>query len=475
MDHGHGHFLLLPEGTTIDPIQKRVEQILSFCGWTDIPNRRVETATVFTENNRIAGIHPYVHMGMITDGDPRSLTYIQISTDHGVESQLLRRVIADEVYPEREYWHWRDIVLNSSNVERIGQIQQGVIKFRNQNRLIRQGYNLTFDDVFSYAADKPYDTILEEHILTACKEMVRRTDDASERRNFLIIDDGGKAIKLVQDSFTTQARFVGVEQTSRGARLLAPLAVSFPVINVARSKAKTIHESPVIAEAMVRELLLSLDRWDADDVFHLPEKRALLLGYGYIGERVAKKLLDHGFRVVVYDTDGNKAAQAAQHPDISTVSNRTLAYPDASLIVGCTGMPSTPDEEFKLIKPGSLLANMASSDTEFSAWYWRRKDAIVHTSVLPSDEHYLTRYFPLPWRSLYRCHVGDTHFYLANGGFPMDFSGSVNPIPADSIQLTAALLMAAAVQAVQSQEAGLIPLRPDIQEGIVAQYLKTHL
>lgn len=343
------------------------------------------------------------------------------------------------------------------------------------NRLIRQGYNLTFDDVFSYAADKPYDTILEEHILAAYKEMVGGTDDSSEGRNFLIIDDGGKALKLIQDSFTTQAHFVGVEQTSRGARLLSPLTLSFPVINVARSEAKTIHESPMIAEAIVRELFLSLDRWDADGVFHLPEKRALLLGYGYIGECVAKKLLDHGFRVVVYDADSDKAARAAQHPGISTVSYRTQAYPDVSLIVGCTGLPSIPEEEFELIKPGSLLASMASTDTEFSAWHWRREDAIVHTSVLPSDEQYLTRYFPLPWRSLYQCHAGDTHFYLANGGFPIDFSGSVNPVPADSIQLTAALLLAAAMQAIQSQEAGLIPLRPDIQEEVIAEYLKIHL
>lgn len=343
------------------------------------------------------------------------------------------------------------------------------------DRLIRQRYNLAFDDVFSYAADRPYDTILEEHILAACQKMVRETDDPSEKGNFLIIDDGGKALKHIQDSYIQQARFVGVEQTSRGARLLAPLAVSFPVVNVARSEVKTIHESPMIAEAMVRELLLSLDRWDADDVFHLPGKKALLLGYGYIGERVAKKLVDHGLRVVVYDADSDKVALARQNPNLSTVSDRTQAYPDASLIIGCTGTPSIPEDEFPLIKQGTLLASMASTDTEFSSWNWRKEGAIVHTSVLPSDEQYLKQYFPIPWRSLYRCQAGGTHFFLANGGFPMDFSGSVNPIPADSIQLTAALLMAAAVQAVQSQEVGLIPLRPDIQESIVAQYLKTHL
>ncbi len=342
------------------------------------------------------------------------------------------------------------------------------------NRLIRHGYNLTFNDVFSSAEDRPYDTILEEHILAACQKMAGGTSGSSERKNLLIIDDGGKALKLIQGSFATRARFVGVEQTSRGARLLAPLELSFPVVNVARSDSKTIYESPMIAHAMVSELLLSLDRWETDGVFHLSEKRAFLLGYGYIGEQVAKELLDHGFHVAVYDTDSDKAALAAQNPDFSRVSKRTQAYPDASLIVGCTGAPSIPEEEFKLIKPGSLLTNMASTDTEFSAWKLRKKENIVHTHVLPSDERYLQEYSPLPWRSLYRCHEGDTHFYLANGGFPIDFSGSVNPIPADNIQLTTALLLAAAVQAVHTEKPGLIALHPDIQDDLVAQYLKIH-
>lgn len=134
MDHGHGHLLLLPEEMTLDPIQTRVEQILALCSWTDIPNKRVESSTIFAQNHQTAGINPYVHMGMITDNGTRSLTYIQRSTEEGVESQLLRRVIADVVYrhPEREYWHWRDIISNSSGTERIKKIQLDVTMFRDQ-------------------------------------------------------------------------------------------------------------------------------------------------------------------------------------------------------------------------------------------------------------------------------------------------------------------------------------------------------
>lgn len=339
--------------------------------------------------------------------------------------------------------------------------------------LIRKGYNLTLDDVFSNESDQPYDAILEKHILAACNKMAE-VSDTSPKNHFLIIDDGGKAIKLVQDSFSTKAHFVGVEQTSRGARLLSPLALSFPVVNVARSEAKTIHESPMIAKAMVYELMVALDRWAAEDVLHIEDKNVLLLGYGYVGECVAKELTDHGFHVVAYDPDPEKAARAAQNTDISFISDRKQAYANASLIVGCTGTSSIPPDEFRLIRPGTLLASMASTDTEFRAWNLRSGGAIVHTTVLPSDEQYLARYFPLPWRSLYQCQAGDTYFYLANGGFPMDFSGSVNPVPAENIQLTSTLLLAAAVQAIGTAQSGLIEFDQDTQSAIISQYAQSH-
>ncbi|MDO8451683.1 MAG: hypothetical protein Q7S76_02330 [bacterium] len=133
MDHAHGHLLLLPEGTTLEPIKRHTEYVLGLCGWTDIPEKRIESTTIFTKNDRTTGTKPYIHMGMIINNDTHSYTYIQTSVDDAVEAQLLRRVIADAVYhrPERSYWHWRDITSNFADDERITQIQKDVIMFRN--------------------------------------------------------------------------------------------------------------------------------------------------------------------------------------------------------------------------------------------------------------------------------------------------------------------------------------------------------
>ncbi|GEM_PF-1417354 len=132
MDHAHGHLLLLPEGTTLKPIQEHTEQILEYYGWTDIPNKRVESTTVFTDNDRVAGLRPYIHLGMIRDNDTHSVTYVQTSIDDAVESQLMRRVIAEVVYHHTEpaYWHWRDLAINLANPQRIAQLQHDVIAFR---------------------------------------------------------------------------------------------------------------------------------------------------------------------------------------------------------------------------------------------------------------------------------------------------------------------------------------------------------
>jgi len=48
---------------------------------------------------------------------------------------------------------------------------------------------------------------------------------------------------------------------------------------------------------------------------------------------------------------------------------------------------------------------------------------------------------------------------LANGGFPVNFTGEIDPIPAEEIQITRSLVLAGALQAVNEKSNGLIPLK----------------
>lgn len=330
-----------------------------------------------------------------------------------------------------------------------------------------RGYRVS-EGVFDYVEDEPYDTSLERNIKKSFNAIVEETDFKNGDQKGLLIDDGGKAIKLLHESYPELTQyFTCVELTSRGYHALQQIPLVTPVINAARSEAKTIHESPLIAQSMVNEFLESLQEWN--DVFQLPDKNVLLLGYGFIGENVYKQLKQYGFNIIIYDSNPDKM-RSIQGLGLPTIADRSKAFSSVHIIIGCSGSPSIPEDEFQNIQKGTLLVNMASTDTEFTAWNLRKHAQVVHERKLLSDRSSFSS--PLPWRSLYRVKRQNTHFYLANGGFPIDFSGSIDPIPPNKIQLTRALLLQAAIQATTAKETGLIDLNPAMQANIINAYLK---
>lgn len=339
------------------------------------------------------------------------------------------------------------------------------------DQLSKNGYVVDLQKVFSFEESTPYDSTLENNILYACIQVLERH---FERRGdkILIIDDGGKAIRLIQEKFPELLGKIScVEQTSRGARMLSSLpSLDLPVINVARSQAKTRYESPAIARAMIGEFLAAQERWRRDGEFQLQGNRILQLGYGFIGEQVAQQLVQNGYDVTVFDPDQQKMDRLMPDDRLHRTSSRLDLYDDVDIVIGCSGSPSIPDHEYRLIRPGTLLVNMASTDTEFSAWKFRKRENIVHAYATPSDRYYLGNSAPLAWRSLYRAPLESTHFYLANGGFPIDFSGAVNPVPVKDIQLTSALLLGAAIQATYTTQRGLVDLDRELQAGIISAH-----
>ena len=333
--------------------------------------------------------------------------------------------------------------------------------------LKNRGYRVS-EGVFDYIEGEQYDLSLERNIEKSFNMIINETDFDNGKQKGLLIDDGGKAIKLLHKSFSELTKyFACVELTSRGYHALQQIPLATPVINVARSEAKTIYESPLIAESMVNEFLKSLNNWK--NVFQLRSKNVLLLGYGFIGENVYKELSKHGFNIIIYDSNPDKIRKA-HNQQISIVNNRLEALSGANIIIGCSGNLSILENELQNIQEGALLVNMASTDTEFAAWNLRKQGQVVHERKLSSDKSRISS--PLPWRSLYKVSIRNVNFYLANGGFPIDFSGSIDPIPPNKIQLTRALLLQAAVQATSTERKGLIDLDPEIQANIISEYLR---
>jgi len=334
--------------------------------------------------------------------------------------------------------------------------------------LSRSGYHVA-GEVFRYSEDQPYDSVLEENIEIAFNEFIEDDNFAEGETRGLLIDDGGKAVRMLHERYPHLARkFTAVEQTSRGARVIESLSLMTPVINVARSEAKTRIESPLIGKSMVDEFKHSLDRWG--NALSLRNNMIFLLGYGFVGENVASELERQGYSIAVYDPSEDKRAKA-ESDGYMTISDHSEGFRRAGTVVGCTGTPSITAEELQNIIPGTLLVSMASTDTEFSAWNLRPNGHVVHTHKLPSDFEVGNQEAALPWRSLYQVDLGGTTFYLANGGFPIDFSGSIDPIDPQKIQLTRGLLLGAAVQAVGTTSNGFFQMNQEMQEKIINEYV----
>jgi hypothetical protein len=305
-----------------------------------------------------------------------------------------------------------------------------------------------------------------ETVLTAIRRRLKTWNDAESR--VLLIDDGGRAIRLLHAEryADIRDRFTCVEQTRCGIRTLDDIELRVPVVNVAESWVKLEHESPMIAESVNDELVRQLAAMEPSGI--PVSRRASIIGYGAIGRAVAIELRRRGGEIVVHDSRGEQRALAEQdgfatHGDLSDLLRR------GGLIVGCSGRPVLDREHYHRIPNGSVLVSASSADVEFRAWQLRpgaeclgRPASWGAPRADRDHEH--------PCFSLYRVRNGHGRYYLVNGGFPVNFSGAVDPIAPEKIQLTRSLLYLGAVQASLTAEPGLHALDDRLQRDLIETF-----
>lgn len=317
----------------------------------------------------------------------------------------------------------------------------------------------------------------DEHIGSLLATALTRAAGIAGR--ILLIDDGGRAIRMLhKPPFDASVhRFVCVEQTRRGIRELQSVSLRCPVINVAESRVKLVHESPIIATSVCEEMLVRLKALASAGMPISPH--AAVLGFGAIGSAVARALREHGYHIVVFDPEPSKAAraQADGHRVVPTLRDALSA---AQVIVGCTGYTSVGLHDYRFLQDNSVLVSASSSDIEFAAWHIRS------LARISAGSHHIVDVFNLvhhrlddrllylgdtdhPCHFLHVAHLFGRRVFLLNGGFPINFTGTVDPIAPDRIQLTRALLYAAAVQASHTLEPGLWGVHEESQR-LIEEY-----
>ena len=322
----------------------------------------------------------------------------------------------------------------------------------------------------------PGSTLFEAHKLTSdyreqlrifAQELLHRVIaelPRSRARRLLILDEGGIITPFAR-AFTLPV--CAVEQTRSGARFLAGIDdLRFPIVNVAESEAKLEHESPLIARTIIKALALRMAYHRPD--LQLNALRAVIVGYGVIGEAVARALRTAGAAVAIHDEDeariavGRKAGFAA--PGLSVSGSQ------ADVVIGCVGK-SWPSEQLADCLPNkALLACASSANVEFLGFL--RTALQQSNGVFPEVEAGKSG---LPWgHGDYAVeHARGKRSWLLNAGFPVNFDGSIDVIPPRLMQLTRALMVAGAIQALEGDPRhGLVPLRANDQAFLVDRFYR---
>jgi len=275
----------------------------------------------------------------------------------------------------------------------------------------------------------------------------------------LVLDDGSYMLEALACMRQRPPSIAIVEQTTRGlikieeSAALEACSREYPIVNVARSGPKTTLEPPFIGMAVCDALRRGL----GSALRVGPRDHCLVLGYGAIGRQVAAFAHQiQGFpreRVHVHDTVPERMRTAASDGFTPWVRNdRSVRF---TLVLGCSGRASFKVGDHVLLEDGAFLASATSGTVELS-----REEFIELADASPHDDIEIIRAGLDEFEVHSALHIRfiDRAATFVNGGFPVNFDGRVNCVPAHYIQPTPTMMCAAAVQAVNSTEKGLVEL-----------------
>lgn len=278
----------------------------------------------------------------------------------------------------------------------------------------------------------------------------------------LILDHGGHAMKYTPPELIDNYKIIGIEKTTAGLINLNNTGYpSFPLINAAGSAAKRFLESPLIAEAVVSKLMTLIPDIPTHNICGIA-------GFGAIGKAITEKLIQMGHKVIVYDKQNITVNKDNEHNFLIT-DNLEGMIANSDYIFGCSGQDITESicELFRLSSNNKTLISCSSEDKEFLSLI----QFITRNNTINSSSPLDNLVFDTPFGA---------KISILRGGFPVNFDNSGESVPAQDIQLTRSLVLAAVIQAIDFfnnpeivNNHGLYALDPFAQQFIVHEWLKT--
>lgn len=278
-----------------------------------------------------------------------------------------------------------------------------------------------------------------------------------------VIEDGARISKLIkQHKIPLKPDFFSVEQTSGGVRFFEENPTAYPVINVAMSSMKLdIENRRATPEGVIRyfsEATGSL----------LGSKEVLIIGFGSIGEGIARLAQTLGAHVTIYDTFATKR-MFAKHHGYSTVEKDQMDHllPKIDVIFMATNTyqgEAIGAEQALLMKHGAVICNAGSGRGELAVELQQIGIKQIHDArlvIAEKDEHLELTFAK-----------GDTTktIIVLAKSFPINLhlgKGTSH----DAIEVVMALLLLATVNGPTVNQPGLQPLRSEIQECVAQVFM----
>jgi hypothetical protein len=185
----------------------------------------------------------------------------------------------------------------------------------------------------------------------------------------------------------------------------------------------------------------------------------LVVGFGAVGRTTTKEVLalPHEGPVDVYDN-----AYVRLKDDISRIgANPRARFPEQGrydTVLGCTGYASFPVERTDILAQDALLVSGSSAAIEFN------RERFIDLAYKHDDDDFFVVDPEMTRRrgihATIRLQRRGRGFSFLNAGFPVNFDGRLESLPALIIQITHGLILAAC-QEVLEQSPGLHVLSKD--------------
>lgn len=242
----------------------------------------------------------------------------------------------------------RDIGIPASNITIVPKIYSSVPKCLEELR----GLGCRVSAISPNLMPGGYDEFMQFCLKDECEKFAARVRRGRGRRRVIIVDDGGMITThwyQINKNSGTPIESISIQQTTSGI-LRKPLASEIIKIDVARSAAKKLFESPIIAQGVVRKINnLNLD---------LSGKTVGVVGVGAIGLAVHEALTNLSKIVIAYD----KAIE--RYPGVDMVARRDLMH-RSDVVFGCTGYNWTESFSGEYIFSGKTFISCTSRDVEY--------------------------------------------------------------------------------------------------------------